>query len=63
MRHFVSGREIRRVDPKSFDLTTSCPECGYKIPPAEILHIDGEHIRCRSAGRMFHMVDETVLFI
>lgn len=36
----------RRTDPKSFDLTHTCPMCGYKIPPAEILRIDGTHIRC-----------------
>ena len=35
-----------RTDPKSFDLTHPCPVCGYKIPPAEILHIDGTHICC-----------------
>src|SRR5271156_5998639 len=22
-----------RIDPQSFDLTTPCPLCGYKIPP------------------------------
>jgi transposase len=35
-----------RVDPKSFDLTHTCPACGYKIPPRELLHVDGVNIRC-----------------
>jgi DNA-directed RNA polymerase subunit RPC12/RpoP len=39
-------RRSRRIDPKSFDLTTECPECHYKIPPSELLHVDGERIRC-----------------
>jgi hypothetical protein len=34
-----------RVDPKSFDLTTPCPKCGYKIPPNELMRLDREHIR------------------
>jgi DNA-directed RNA polymerase subunit RPC12/RpoP len=39
-------RRNRRIDPKSFDLTTECPECHYKIPPNELLRVDGERMRC-----------------
>ncbi|WP_158750268.1 hypothetical protein [Acidobacterium sp. S8] len=35
-----------RVDPKSFDLSTTCPECGYKVQPHELLRIDSERMRC-----------------
>jgi DNA-directed RNA polymerase subunit RPC12/RpoP len=40
-----------RTDPTKFDLTHPCPHCGYKIPPRELLHIDGEHIRCPKCGK------------
>jgi hypothetical protein len=35
----------RRIDRKTFDLTRPCPECGYRIPPNELLRIDGERMR------------------
>jgi predicted RNA-binding Zn-ribbon protein involved in translation (DUF1610 family) len=41
----------KRPDPKRFDLTHTCPVCGYKIPPSEIMHTDGEHIRCPKCGQ------------
>jgi DNA-directed RNA polymerase subunit RPC12/RpoP len=44
-------RRNRRIDPKTFDLTTPCPECGYKIPPNELLRIDGERMRCPACKR------------
>jgi hypothetical protein len=37
-----------RPDPRTFDLTHTCPLCGYKIKPSELLHIDGERILCPS---------------
>ena len=40
-----------RSDPKTFDLTYPCPVCGYKIPPREILHVDGQNIRCPQCGK------------
>jgi len=43
-------RRGRRVDPRSFDLTHPCPACGYKIPPAELLRVDGIKIRCPKCG-------------
>jgi predicted RNA-binding Zn-ribbon protein involved in translation (DUF1610 family) len=43
----------QKVDPKAFDLTCPCPGCGYKIPPAEILRVDGENIRCPKCGLDF----------
>jgi hypothetical protein len=39
-------RRSRRIDPKSFDLTTPCPECGYKTPPNEMMRLDNERMRC-----------------
>jgi hypothetical protein len=27
----------KRADPKTFDFTHPCPECGYKFQPAELL--------------------------
>jgi predicted Zn finger-like uncharacterized protein len=35
-----------RPDITKYDLTFSCPECGYKIKPSEILRVDGERVRC-----------------
>jgi DNA-directed RNA polymerase subunit RPC12/RpoP len=43
-------RRGRRVDPSSFDLRHACPACGYKIPPNELLHVDGDNIRCPKCG-------------
>jgi hypothetical protein len=39
-------RRGRRVDPSSFDLTTPCPERGYKIPPNEMMRLDFERMCC-----------------
>jgi len=39
-------RRSHRIDPKSFDLTTPCAECGYKIHPNELMRLDGERVRC-----------------
>jgi ssDNA-binding Zn-finger/Zn-ribbon topoisomerase 1 len=39
-------RRNRRIDPKSFDLSTDCPECHYKVQPHELLRVDGERMRC-----------------
>ncbi len=41
----------RRIDPRSFDLSYLCPHCGYKIPPAELVRTDGEHIKCPRCGQ------------
>jgi hypothetical protein len=41
----------KKPDPSTYDLTHPCPLCGYKIPPGEILHIDGEHILCPKCGK------------
>ena len=38
----------RRVDPKSLDLTTECPECHYKVHPSEMMRLDNDHMRCSS---------------
>jgi DNA-directed RNA polymerase subunit RPC12/RpoP len=37
----------------NFDLTIRCTHCDYRIPPAELLRIDGEHIRCPKCGKDF----------
>jgi predicted RNA-binding Zn-ribbon protein involved in translation (DUF1610 family) len=44
----VRMHRSRSYDPKSFDLTTQCPACGYKIPPAELVLLDSERMRCPS---------------
>jgi DNA-directed RNA polymerase subunit RPC12/RpoP len=44
-------RRNRRVDPKSFDLTTECPECHYKVLPNEVMRLDSERMRCPSCGK------------
>ena len=36
----------QRPDPAKFDLTHPCPHCGYKIKPSELIHVDGENIKC-----------------
>jgi hypothetical protein len=41
-------RRNRRFDPTKFDLTTECPECHYKVPPAEMMRLDSERMRCPS---------------
>jgi hypothetical protein len=41
----IAMRRARRVDPRSFDLTTPCSLYGYRIPPYEILRT-GSLIRC-----------------
>ena len=43
----------RRTDPRSFDLTTPCPNCRYKIPPAEILRTGWSTIRCPACKQEF----------
>ena len=35
-----------RFDPSTMDLSHPCPQCGYKIPPAEIMHVDSWQIMC-----------------
>lgn len=42
----ISLMPRKRSDPLSFDLTHQCPLCGYKIPPSELIHVDGENILC-----------------
>jgi hypothetical protein len=47
---------MRRSSRKPFDysiLDTPCTICGYKIHPAQLLRIDGEHVRCPSCGGDF----------
>jgi hypothetical protein len=36
-------RRGRRIDPKSFDLTTRYPECSYKVPPARTHDAEQQH--------------------
>ena len=43
----------RRIDPRSFDLTTPCTHCSYKIPPAEILLTGWSLIRYPVCGQEF----------
>jgi DNA-directed RNA polymerase subunit RPC12/RpoP len=39
-------RRSRSYDPTKFDLSTPCPECGYRIPPSELMRLDNERMRC-----------------
>lgn len=41
----------RSADPK-YDLSFPCPECGYKIKPAEILRTDDEHLQCPNCKKI-----------
>jgi predicted RNA-binding Zn-ribbon protein involved in translation (DUF1610 family) len=42
----------KRPDIKKYDFTFPCQHCGYKIPPRELLHVDGEHIKCPKCGQL-----------
>jgi predicted RNA-binding Zn-ribbon protein involved in translation (DUF1610 family) len=35
------------------DLATTCTACQYPIPPAEIVHVDSDHLRCPKCGAQF----------
>jgi DNA-directed RNA polymerase subunit RPC12/RpoP len=41
----------RRTDPKTFDLSTACPECDYKIPQPKLLWIDSKGVHCPHCQR------------
>ena len=32
---------------------TTCPACGYKIPPAEILRVSTQEMKCPKCGDVF----------
>jgi predicted RNA-binding Zn-ribbon protein involved in translation (DUF1610 family) len=34
-------------------LNTMCPSCGFSIPPAEIVRVDSERMRCPKCGHVF----------
>jgi predicted RNA-binding Zn-ribbon protein involved in translation (DUF1610 family) len=34
-------------------LNTSCPKCGYSIPPSEIARLDSERMKCPKCGEQF----------
>jgi DNA-directed RNA polymerase subunit RPC12/RpoP len=44
---------VRRIDPRTFDLTFPCPLCGYRIPPAEILRLTFNIVQCSSCKQPF----------
>ena len=44
-------RRNGKIDAKKFDLSFPCAACGYKIPPRELLHVDGERVRCPKCGK------------
>jgi hypothetical protein len=39
-------RRSGRVVVTAADLATICTACQYPIPPSEIVHVDGERLRC-----------------
>jgi predicted RNA-binding Zn-ribbon protein involved in translation (DUF1610 family) len=41
----------KRTDISTFDFTFPCTHCGYRIPPNELLRVDGEHVRCPKCGK------------
>ena len=34
-------------------LNTPCPHCGHSITPEERTHVDTEHLKCPSCGKLF----------
>jgi hypothetical protein len=46
LRKIPDFMKCQYSDPKSFDLTTECPLCGYKIPPSELLRTGWASIKC-----------------
>ena len=40
-----------KIDIGKYDFTFPCAHCGYKIPPRELLRVDGEHVRCPKCGK------------
>ena len=49
--HSIIVMRRARIDPKSFDLSTECPECYYKVQPHEFRWVDGERMRCPNCKR------------
>ena len=41
-----------RPDITKYDFTFPCAHCGYKIPPSELLRVDGEHVKCPKCGQL-----------
>lgn len=52
-------RRARRIHPRSFDLTTPCLLCGYRIPPYEILRTGWSRILCPLCGKDFDSMPES----
>jgi endogenous inhibitor of DNA gyrase (YacG/DUF329 family) len=50
-------RRSPRIDPRSFDLTTPCPVCGYAIPPAELLRVGWHLVQCPACYKVFDETD------
>lgn len=50
-------RHSRHIDPKTLDLTTPCPLCGYRIPPAEIMRVGNHLANCPRCHRTFDEMD------
>lgn len=38
----------------NFDLSQSCPLCGYKIQPNELVRLASHEIRCAKCGGIFN---------
>jgi ribosomal protein S27AE len=44
--------KIHRADVMAAQNTT-CPSCGYSIPPAEIQRVSSEEMKCSKCGSVF----------
>ena len=47
-----SARKINLAKARA-SLDAVCPKCGKLIPPAQVRHIDFEHIECPVCGDKF----------
>jgi transposase len=34
-------------------LNTTCPSCGYSMPPAQIVQVSTEEMKCPKCGKVF----------
>ena len=51
---FEADRQLEDVGlaRSSYDFNTPCMHCGYRIPPRELLPVDGERVKCPQCGKL-----------